>query len=74
LDDENAFLGLSAKSPSVSGEEGFREYESAMEFLKRRWFSLDRDVRDSCVPFIPDESEAESKSGLAKAGKVKNAK
>jgi hypothetical protein len=60
LDDENAFFGFSEQTPKVSGEEGFHEYRGAEDFLKRRWFSLDKDVRDSCMAFIPNEAGSES--------------
>jgi hypothetical protein len=62
LDDENAFLGFSEQAPKVSGEEGFQEYQGAEDFLKRRWFSLDKDVRDSCMPFVPNEDGSESEN------------
>jgi hypothetical protein len=60
LDDENAFFGFSEQTPKVSGEEGFQEYRGAEDFLKRRWFSLDKDVRDSCMAFVPNEDKPES--------------
>jgi len=57
LDDENAFHGFADKTPTVSGQDGYYEYEEAREFLKRRWFSLDQEVRDNCISFVPDDSE-----------------
>jgi len=60
LDDEDAFLGFSEQTPKVSGEDGFYEYEGARDFLKRRWFTLVKDVRDHCMPFVPNEENSES--------------
>lgn len=55
LGDENLFFSLLAHLPRLSGEAACDEYKVAVDFLKRRWFSLDSDVRDNCLGYITDD-------------------
>jgi hypothetical protein len=55
LDGAEDLKSLENESPTVCGEDGYLEYKAAVEFLKRRWFSLDKEIRDSCMRFVVDD-------------------
>jgi hypothetical protein len=59
------FAGLksSRMNLTLSGEEGYREYERAVEIIERDWFqALDESTREECARYIPDEGK-NAKSG-----------
>jgi hypothetical protein len=55
----------SKTAPKVSGESNDEmqrsiwEYENAVEFLRRKWFSLDPAVRDNCWKYFHSNEEEE---------------
>ena len=49
-------LKLSGKNLTLSGEEGYDEYQRAAEIIERDWFkALDEGMREECARYIPDE-------------------
>ena len=64
------FSGLrsSEKNLTLSGEEGYDEYQRAAEIIERDWFkALDEGMREECGQYITDEG----KNALGKSkGKV----
>ena len=54
------FSGLrsSEKNLTLSGEEGYHEYQRAAEIIERDWFeALDEGMREECGQYIPDEGK-----------------
>ena len=54
------FSGLrsSEKNLTLSGEEGYDEYQRAAEIIERDWFkALDEGMREECARYIPDEGK-----------------
>jgi hypothetical protein len=58
LDDEEKFLALASRPPKLSRKEGHGEYEEAVGFLKRRWYTLDEESRQNCWPYLAGEEDA----------------
>jgi hypothetical protein len=52
------FPATAGEPPTVNGERGLLEYREAVEFLNRRWFSLDEEIRDVCMGFMTDDENA----------------
>jgi hypothetical protein len=60
LENEELFLRLTEKQrPIVSGSIGLRSYEQAVDFLKRRWFALDEEIRENCLKFLAKKGDSE---------------
>jgi hypothetical protein len=59
LDDEDGFLAMTGHPPKLSRKESHGEYEEAVSFLKRRWYTLDDDSRYHCSPYFDREKAAE---------------
>ena len=57
LGNAEAFQAMSERPPRVSGKKGHAEYLAAVEFLKRRWFALDEEVRENCLAFLPKRQD-----------------
>lgn len=54
------FSGLrsSEKNLTLSGEEGYDEYQRAAEIIESDWFeALDEETREECARYIPDEGK-----------------
>ena len=57
---QDLFSGLisNKKNLTVSGEDGYHEYQRAAEIIERDWFqSLDESTREECARYIPDEGK-----------------
>ncbi len=52
------FPATAGERRTVNSEKGLSEYGEAVEFLKRRWFSLDEEIRDVCLGFVTDDENA----------------
>ena len=66
------FSGLrsSEKNLTLSGEEGYDEYQRAAEIIEKDWFqALDEGMREECARYIPDEGKNARGKGKGK-GKV----
>jgi len=64
LFDNGLFEGLAHSTPTIGGEDGYGEYESAVGFLRQEWFIYDATVHDSCGKYILEDE----KEGMAVEG------